>query len=60
MAKTKKTGSKPSVKVGDLKANKDPKGGALPLKYGSTIKVDSATKQGAALNKFSYTASKIK
>lgn len=45
MAKDKKSKSKPSVKVGDMKAKKDPKGGAVDvfLKLGG-IKGEMANK----------------
>ena len=47
MAKDKKSKSKPSVKVGDMKAKKDPKGGAVDvfLKLGD-IKGESVSKIG--------------
>ncbi len=43
MAKSKKPGKKSSVKVNDLNAKQDPKGGALYIKYG-----DAATIKGEA------------
>ena len=47
MAKSKKPGKKPSVKVNDLGSKQDPKGGALYIKYGeaATIKGDAALKE---------------
>ncbi len=42
MAKSKKPGKKSSVKVNDLDAKQDPKGGALYMKYGATIKGEAS------------------
>ncbi len=46
MPKSKKNSKKPSVKVKDMRAKKNPKGGAL----NAYLKLDGV-KQGAALNK---------
>lgn len=60
MAKDKKSKSKPSVKVGDMKAKKDPKGGAVDvfLKLGD-IKGEMSNKIAPLASKFQTTTTSL-